>query len=422
MEEERVGLAHRLALLGRQIYNACRMGGWCFRLSDKHLFFSTFPYERELKLFLEASGTLESAIAMGGRGEPVIFTDPLGLLWIAETGILFETDKPLLFLLGPVFLTNVSNQYIKERMAHFKVSPVIQGRYMRILQEVPVLDSGMVEQYAKMLHSTIVDDFVPNIEITYASVSRSASAPDSADGPTLPYAGAKTDYLRAYQLEQDILSAVREGRADALKRLSYPGVLYQFRTKDPLREVKNNIIIFISLCARAAVEGGVSLQVAKEMEEDYIFRAEECNIIADLAKLNHEMVQDFSEHVAQCRENPGISDTIQSCCNYIRHHYMEPLELSDISSALGYTDYYLSRKFHKEMGIHISDYINEVRLGHAKVLLSVSNLTLESISERLQYNSRNYFSKVFRKHFGISPSEYRAALSRHNEKQEGESS
>ena len=199
-----------------------------------------------------------------------------------------------------------------------------------------------------------------------------------------------------------------------MEHRSFFGVLHQFRTNDPLREVKNNIIIFVSLCARAAVEGGVSLQTSKEMEEAYVSRVEQSGTISGLADLNHEMIRGFAQQVAQCKKNPNVSETIQRCCNYIRSHYMEPLGLSDISAALGYADYYLSRKFYKEMGLYLSDYINEVRLGHAKTMLATTNMSLEAISEKLNYSSRNYFSKVFRKHFGISPSEYRAGRSTPN--------
>ncbi len=406
MAEHPIDLPYRLSLLGTQIYNACQLGGWCFRLSDKHLFYSTFPYEQEFKLFLEASGTLDRAAALADRNTPVILSDPLGLLWISEAAALYENNAPLLFLLGPIFLTNVSNKYVLERMARFQTSPAVQGRNARILQEVPVLDIGMVRQYAKMLHSTIVDEYAPSIEIVFDAPQPAEQVPSSA--------GTRTDYLRAYQLEQDILNGIREGRDDVMEHRSFFGVLHQFRTNDPLREVKNNIIIFVSLCARAAVEGGVSLQTSKEMEEAYVSRVEQSGTISGLADLNHEMIRGFAQQVAQCKKNPNVSETIQRCCNYIRSHYMEPLGLSDISAALGYADYYLSRKFYKEMGLYLSDYINEVRLGHAKTMLATTNMSLEAISEKLNYSSRNYFSKVFRKHFGISPSEYRAGRSTPN--------
>lgn len=411
MDEVKFTLPYRSALMAKQIYSACRLGSWCFSLQNKHLFYSTFPYEQELKLFLEIGGTLDSAIASADQGVPLILSDPMGLMWIAEVGELREHTDPMLFVLGPVFLTNISTKYIFDQMAQLHISNVVYSRYARILQEVPVLDTGSIEQYARILHSTITDDYLPTVMPMYKDTR--------PQPPGQPQVGGKTDYHRAHQLEQDILSSIREGRTEGFQRLSYPGVLYQFHIDDPMREIKDNIIIFTSLCARAAVEGGVSLHVAKEREEMYISQIERCTAITELAGLNNEMIQDYSSLVFQCRENPNVSATIQNCCNYIRNHYMERLELSDISSALGYADYYLSRKFHREMGIHISDYINEVRLGHAKALLATTNMSLESISEKLHYSSRSYFSKVFRKHFGLSPSEYRAGKDDFDENQRG---
>ena len=184
--------------------------------------------------------------------------------------------------------------------------------------------------------------------------------------------------------------------------------------------ISHDLSVVRRLCARAAVEGGVSLQTSKEMEEAYVSRVEQSGTISGLADLNHEMIRGFAQQVAQCKKNPNVSETIQRCCNYIRSHYMEPLGLSDISAALGYADYYLSRKFYKEMGLYLSDYINEVRLGHAKTMLATTNMSLEAISEKLNYSSRNYFSKVFREITGMTPAAFRSQLGKEKEDETAE--
>lgn len=149
MSEPEFNLAYRSALLAKQVFSACRLGSWCFSLSSKRLFYSTFPYEQELKLFLEVGGTLDTAIAASEQNLPIILSDPMGLMWIAEAGAIHETSDRMLFLLGPIFLTNISTKYIFDQMAQLKVSHTLQSRYARILQEVPVLDVSMVEQYVR---------------------------------------------------------------------------------------------------------------------------------------------------------------------------------------------------------------------------------------------------------------------------------
>ena len=60
------------------------------------------------------------------------------------------------------------------------------------------------------------------------------------------------------------------------------------------------------------------------------------------------------------------------------------------------------------MGIRLTDYIKEARLEYAKVCLLSTELSVEEISDLLQFSSRNYFTRVFREKTGRTPSEFRA--------------
>ena len=68
---------------------------------------------------------------------------------------------------------------------------------------------------------------------------------------------------------------------------------------------------------------------------------------------------------------------------------------------------FCSRKFQKEMGIRLSDYIRDTRLEYAKIWLLSTEKTVQEISEQLQFCSTNYFSRVFREKEGVSPQEFR---------------
>ncbi len=74
---------------------------------------------------------------------------------------------------------------------------------------------------------------------------------------------------------------------------------------------------------------------------------------------------------------------------------------------MGYTEYYFARKFQEETGVRLLDYIKQTRLDYAKILLSTTNLSIQQISEKLQFGTRNYFTRIFKEHVGTSPTEYR---------------
>ena len=68
---------------------------------------------------------------------------------------------------------------------------------------------------------------------------------------------------------------------------------------------------------------------------------------------------------------------------------------------------FCSRKFQKEIGIRLSDYIRDTRLEYAKIWLLSTEKTVQPISEQLQFCSRNYFTTVFRAKEGVRPQEFR---------------
>lgn len=76
---------------------------------------------------------------------------------------------------------------------------------------------------------------------------------------------------------------------------------------------------------------------------------------------------------------------------------------------------YLRKVFRKEGGISVLDFITYTRMKQAKELLAGGNVRLSEIAGKVGYNDPNYFSKCFKKHYGMPPSEFEqlAARSRH---------
>ena len=73
----------------------------------------------------------------------------------------------------------------------------------------------------------------------------------------------------------------------------------------------------------------------------------------------------------------------------------------------GYTKYHFSRKFQEEMHCTLTEYVQATKLERAKWYLINTHESLEEISLKLGYSSRGYFSDVFRRATGMSPSGYR---------------
>ena len=98
-----------------------------------------------------------------------------------------------------------------------------------------------------------------------------------------------------------------------------------------------------------------------------------------------------------------------SVVEYLQQNYAQPLSLDAISSRFGYTPQYLSSLFHKDTGTTIQDFLQRLRVEEACKRMD-SNLSLTELAQAVGYNDTKHFSKIFRKHKGVSPREYRAAL------------
>jgi AraC-like DNA-binding protein len=94
---------------------------------------------------------------------------------------------------------------------------------------------------------------------------------------------------------------------------------------------------------------------------------------------------------------------------YMQQHYARPVSLDEIAEALHVSGYYLSHVFSAESDFTLFSYLTTVRMERARALLLAGGMNVSEIARAVGYRSPNYFSKVFRRHFGCSPREFVAS-------------
>ncbi len=95
---------------------------------------------------------------------------------------------------------------------------------------------------------------------------------------------------------------------------------------------------------------------------------------------------------------------------YILSNYQEDLKLEDLAEEFSFNYHYLSAYFNQQMKESFSDYLNRLRIEKACGLLNEGNLSIAQISERVGYSEHSYFSRVFKKMTGKTPSMWRRSL------------
>lgn len=388
------------------VHSACGLSVWCF--SDEGvLFYTDCPHEQELQAMFSVGGCMEYALTEGKTLDgPFVMSDSIGLVWLG-TYFRVESDNQLLVIVGPLFYASSSVHNIEQELRKLDLSLPMRNHYLRILEEVPVITLNMLNHYARMLQFAIKGEEVGEVNIYYqtaeAEVPRMTEEMEDSQGE------GPVDYGRIDNQEKMILQCVRDGNKNyqqVMDNIMFSD-LNNFQSGNPIRDAADMVVIFTALCSRAAMEGGLPPRNAKEMERQFIRQAEKAKSMTELVHINKNMLETFISQVDEYKNKMSVSKPIRDCCAYIRTHFTQELPLEKIAKEVGYTEYYLTRKFQKEMGVRLLDYIKDVRLEYAKVWLATTNKTIQDISDQLQFGARNYFSRVFKEKVGLTPAEYR---------------
>ena len=119
----------------------------------------------------------------------------------------------------------------------------------------------------------------------------------------------------------------------------------------------------------------------------------------------------YQEALSRASENTGYSSIMESVLELMQENYSrEEFSLQEAADKVGLSVPYLSRIFRKEAGCTFVDYLTNLRMRKASILLHDEEMKIYEVAESVGYTSQQYFSLVFKKKLGISPVEYRQAI------------
>lgn len=95
---------------------------------------------------------------------------------------------------------------------------------------------------------------------------------------------------------------------------------------------------------------------------------------------------------------------------FIDAHYMEELSMKSVARAMNYSDAYFCKLFKQCFQVNFSTYINAYRIEKAKQMIKNPRISIKDIGTACGYTDANYFTRVFKRTTGQTPSEYRLSL------------
>ena len=129
----------------------------------------------------------------------------------------------------------------------------------------------------------------------------------------------------------------------------------------------------------------------------------ERDLLQYLTKILGSLLQTISPLLFRIDSNPLLN----MAKKYIEAHYYKDITLDNISSHVAISPGYLCKLFKENYNITIIDYLTRVRINKSIQLLKETDLHIKTISKKVGYRDSNYFSKVFKKVMGKTPTEYR---------------
>ncbi len=208
--------------------------------------------------------------------------------------------------------------------------------------------------------------------------------------------------IRQYEyIKRGDLRALAEG-----KRM-FEGPTTGSLSDDPVMNYKYLFVASITLACRFCIEGGMAAEEAFNLSDLYIRQVERCGAVEEIFELHDIMFRDYVTRMQRITRQDVYSLPVRRCLDFIDRNLQQPLTVKRLAGELGLSETYVSILFKRETGVAVSEYIRRKRVDTACMLLQYTDFTCMEIAEYLCFSSDSHFSRVFREHIGLTPTEYR---------------
>lgn len=207
--------------------------------------------------------------------------------------------------------------------------------------------------------------------------------------------------------ERELIGKVKIGDRTGAREIlnSILGTIL-FHNPGDLSVLKARLLELLSIISRAAVEGGVDINLLLEKNLDYINKVMRINNQQDLCVWISHALDNFIELVYSSQNGTRVNK-LKPAIEYINAHYDQPVTLADVARAAHLSVSRLSHLFKQLTGATVIEHLTSVRIEHAKRLLLTTDKSCTQICFQIGYNHQSYFTRSFRRLTGLTPRQFR---------------
>ena len=339
-------------------------------------------------------------------------TDRYRRAWIYL--LLPQKEEQNVALMGPYLPAPLSEEALLEMCEENGLFPQMQRTVREYYDSLPILrDANLLF----IMLETFCERVWQRPSFALVDVNREHNVPVSLLNKE-PRTDSFDDHLanmkvleKRYEFENEMIRAVMLGQIHKEKQFmpGFEAMRFEIRGSSPLRSIKNYSIIMNTLLRKAAENGGVHPVYLDRISADFAKRIEETSVLSAFPTLMNEMFRSYCRLVRK-HSIRRYSPAVQKAILLIDSDLSAPLTLASLASAQGLSEGYLATIFKRETEKTVSEYVREKRMKHAAHLLGTTRLQIQTIAMHCGIMDVQYFSKLFKKHTGKTPKEYRETL------------
>lgn len=323
-----------------------------------------------------------------------------------------DLPQPEALMIGPYMTFGISREQLLETAERFRIPAWCIHHLEEYYANVPCISDEsplftMVNVFCERLWGS--SGAFEIVDINQNSDGTAAIFPEKREGEDPEAIMLRMKMLESrYAYENELMDMVAQGlshRAE-LMLTSFSGLTIELRTADPVRNIKNYSIICNTIMRKAAEQGGVHPVYLDSASAEFARKIEMLSDQNAGQELMIEMVHAYCRLVRK-HSTQRYSPIVQKAVAYIEADLAGDLSLRALAAAQNVNASYLSALFRKETGKTVTEYVNEKRMESAARLLRTTRLQVQTIAQHCGMSDVNYFSKIFKKHHGMTPKQFR---------------
>lgn len=212
-----------------------------------------------------------------------------------------------------------------------------------------------------------------------------------------------------YAIEQQFMHSIEQGDTEnAIMYLKYQQRGFQSfkRLGTTLENERIAAAIVRTMVRIAAIQAGLPTLSIDLLSRSNTIASRKAKSVDEIYTEKEKMVMAFCNEIKK-HKNQGYSSLISNVICYMEHEYDENITVAQLAEEFHISPNYLTNLFHKETGQTPTDYLRQIRTSQARQLLLTTNLPIQKISEKIGIDDYNYFVKLFKKDYAMTPSQYR---------------